>query len=689
MNVTENEKLVSQAQMDAMIEGHADYLCSYRVNISGDECLCGTSKIPEGLIATNGISATELFDIAADRVPDEKERQIYMNCIDRYNLLNAFNSGQKSVSLNHNYNICGRQMFLTTTINMYRNPLTGDIEGLVYLFDMSHQYVEKKIQSLLIGRQFESIALIKVNTGMFSLMSQFLYLPENMSPATLREVEYVPYVRSVASKFIATEETELYMYNSSIANLVEKLKDNDAYYFTVTSVDDKGEKKYKKFAYYYIDDKKDTIISTMEDVTGVIERDSLTGLFNRRGFVREAEKFVKDSSNSGINYAVLFINIKNFKAINEIYSIDGGDMILRAVATRIKESFLRPMVLARSEADHFLCLVDSRNIDYDKLCKILHTKFSINGKIIELHGLCGIYMVKDSELDINRMCDRAKMAKDHVEDIHVRPYAIYEPSMVEAYMEKALSVSSVNNAIDNKEFKVYYQPVYDVNTEKIVSAEALVRWKHPELGFISPDKFIPALEETGLVSKLDMYVFNETHAFIKRRIEDGRFTVPVSTNLSWMDFYDTNMIETMIADMKEMSHPHGYIRFEVTETSYAGMAEKNHSVLESFRNMGAHILIDDFGSGYSSFSTITDYNFDLLKLDMGFVRKIGKNSKIGSVIHSIIDMAHHMDIKVIAEGAETKEQVDFLKRHGCDYIQGYYYSKPLSMEDFGKMLDKQ
>ena len=224
MNVTENEKLISQAQMDAMIEGHADYLCSYRVDLSGDECLCGTSKIPEAFIATNGISATELFDIAADRVPGEKERQIYMDCIDRYNLLNAFNSGQKSVSLNHNYDMGGRQMLLTTTINMYKNPLTGNIEGLMYLFDMSHQYVEKKIQSLLIGRQFESIALIKVHTGKFSLMSQFLYLPENMSPATLREVDYVPYVRSVASKFIATEETELYMYNSSLAHLVEKLR---------------------------------------------------------------------------------------------------------------------------------------------------------------------------------------------------------------------------------------------------------------------------------------------------------------------------------------------------------------------------------------------------------------------------------------------------------------------------------
>lgn len=688
MFFSDDERVSGQTHMDDVIDGHADYIWAYHVNITGDEYLGGISRIKED-IADEGISASELFDAAAEHVPSDMERNIYMEYIDRYNLLNVFKSGRKSVSPNHNYNICGRQMFLTTTINMYKNPHTGDVEGIMYLFDMSHQYVEKKIQSLLIGRQFESISLIRVSSVKFSIMSQFLYLPEGMDEAAVKEVDYISYIREVAEKYIVPEESELYIFNSSISNLTERLKENDSYYFTVTSVDDNGEKKYKKFSYYYIDDKKDTIVSTMEDVTGVIETDSLTGLYNRRGFVREAEKCIKDSGASGINYAVLFINIKNFKMVNEVYGIDGGDMILRAAAASLKKSFLNPVVLARSEADHFLCLADMNNIDYDKLCKMLHVQYTINGKTIELHGLCGVYMVKDSELDINRMCDRAKMAKDHVADIHVQPYAVYEPSMVEAYMEKALSVSSVNNAIDNKEFRVYFQPVFDVNTEKVVSAEALVRWKHPELGFISPDKFIPALEETGLVSKLDMYVFTETHEFIKGRIEEGKYTVPVSTNLSWMDFYDTDMIESMIADLKQLSHPHGYIRFEVTETSYAGMAERNHSVLETFRNMGAHILIDDFGSGYSSFSTITDYNFDLLKLDMGFVKKIGKNTKIGSVIHSIIDMAHHMDIRVIAEGAETKEQVDFLRKHGCDYVQGFYYSKPLSMEEFADMLDRQ
>ena len=156
-----------------------------------------------------------------------------------------------------------------------------------------------------------------------------------------------------------------------------------------------------------------------------------------------------------------------------------------------------------------------------------------------------------------------------------------------------------------------------------------------------------------------------------------------------MDFYDTNMLDNLLVNLKQEGGPHGYVRFEVTETSYAGMAEKNHSVLKAFKDAGASILIDDFGSGYSSFSTITEYDFDILKLDMGFVRKIGKNSKIGSVIHSIIDMAHHMDMRVIAEGVETEEQISFLRRHGCDYVQGYYYSKPLPMEDFAKMLNEQ
>lgn len=689
MEKMKKEGSINQVQLDAILEGRPDYLSSYRVNLTKDECEYGTSKIPEALIATSGISATELFDIAAERVPDEDERQVYAEYIDRYSLLNAYSSGQKSVSLNHNYHLCGKDMYLTTTINMYRNPLTGDVEGVVYLFDMSHHYLEKKIQSRLIGRQFESIAVIKVNTGRFYLLSQFLYIPENMSKASLDEVDYITHVKNVASSYIVEEERDIFLYNSSMENLKEQLEQEESYYFTVKTVNEAGERRYKKFTYYYIDEKKDRIISSMEDVTGVIERDSLTGLYNRRGFVRAAERILEESKDSGIQYAVMFFNLKNFKAVNDYYGIDGGDMLLRGFTAKVKESFLNPVIFARSEADHFVCLVDSENIDYDKLPLLLRGVFTCNNHSVEVQGLCGIYMVKDAGIGINRMCDRAKLAKEHITDIHVKPYAIYESSMRDTYLEKALSINSIDSAIDNKEFKVYYQPVFDINTEKIVSAEALVRWIHPEYGFISPDRFIPGLEETGLVSKLDMYVFSETSRFIKERSDNNQFIVPISTNLSWMDFYDTNMLDNLLVDLKQEGRPYGYVRFEVTETSYAGMAEKNHSVLKAFKDAGASILIDDFGSGYSSFSTITEYDFDILKLDMGFVRKIGKNSKIGSVIHSIIDMAHHMGMHVIAEGVETEEQVSFLRRHGCDYVQGYYYSKPLPMEDFAKMLNEQ
>ena len=689
MEEMKKEGSINQVQLDAILEGRPDYLSSYRVNLTKDECEYGTSKIPEALIATSGISATELFDIAAERVPDEDERQVYAEYIDRYSLLNAYSSGQKSVSLNHNYHLCGKDMYLTTTINMYRNPLTGDVEGVVYLFDMSHHYLEKKIQSRLIGKQFESIAVIKVNTGKFYLLSQFLYIPENMSKASLDEVDYINHVENVASSYIVEEERDIFLYNSSMENLKEQLEQEESYYFTVKTVNEAGERRYKKFTYYYIDEKKDRIISSMEDVTGVIEKDSLTGLYNRRGFVRAAGRILEESKDSGIQYAVMFFNLKNFKAVNDYYGIDGGDMLLRGFTAKVKESFLNPVIFARSEADHFVCLVDSENIDYDKLPLLLRGVFTCNNHSVEVQGLCGIYMVKDAGIGINRMCDRAKLAKEHITDIHVKPYAIYESSMRDTYLEKALSINSIDSAIDNKEFKVYYQPVFDINTEKIVSAEALVRWIHPEYGFISPDRFIPGLEETGLVSKLDMYVFSETSRFIKERSDNNQFIVPISTNLSWMDFYDTNMLDNLLVDLKQEGRPYGYVRFEVTETSYAGMAEKNHSVLKAFKDAGASILIDDFGSGYSSFSTITEYDFDILKLDMGFVRKIGKNSKIGSVIHSIIDMAHHMGMHVIAEGVETEEQVSFLRRHGCDYVQGYYYSKPLPMEDFAKMLNEQ
>ena len=200
--------------------------------------------------------------------------------------------------------------------------------------------------------------------------------------------------------------------------------------------------------------------------------------------------------------------------------------------------------------------------------------------------------------------------------------------------------------------------------------------------------FIPALEENGHISELDFYVLKKVWQFINDRCENNKFVVPISVNLSWMDFYDEIMMEKILKEMdrfRENGREH-MARFEITETSYAAIRENRSGILESLRIKNAKILLDDFGSGFSSFGMLQDYDFDILKIDMSFIRKIGENPKTKSIVHSIIGMAHEIGIKTVAEGVETEEQVSFLRQSGCDYIQGYYYSKPVPIEQFEEVL---
>ncbi|MFR7717675.1 MAG: EAL domain-containing protein [Lachnospiraceae bacterium] len=221
----------------------------------------------------------------------------------------------------------------------------------------------------------------------------------------------------------------------------------------------------------------------------------------------------------------------------------------------------------------------------------------------------------------------------------------------------------------------------------IASAEALIRWNHPEKGMISPGIFIPALEESGQISELSFYVVEQVKELIRARLLHRKQTVPVSINLSWMDFYDETMINGIIEQLQTGEIPRGMIRFEVTETSYAALEENRLGVLNAIRKEGAKILLDDFGSGYSSFGMLRDYNFDILKIDMSFVRKIETNTKTRSILRFLIDMAHEMGVSLVAEGAETQAQTAFLRENGCDYIQGYYYSKPVPETKFCSLLD--
>lgn len=433
--------------------------------------------------------------------------------------------------------------------------------------------------------------------------------------------------------------------------------------------------------FLYIKDIHDEFVSVISS------KDFITGGFNRRGFLHEAKNILKHSSDQQ-SFAIVLFDISGFKAINEYFGTEGGDQLLRIIYEKIHASELHPLIVGRMYGDRFLCLMEQKNLHYDVLTALCKTPFTHGGKTLNISCRCGIYLIEDKSIHIGTMCDYAELAKRRIVDLYLQPYAIFDKDMRIDYIVQSEVRGRTLEALENNEFEVYFQPIYDARTGELASAEALIRWQYPGKGMISPGIFIPALEESGHISKLDHFVANHVSEFLRKRTEEGKTTVPISVNLSWMDFYDQKMIDSILLQIRNNNNPSVVPRFEITETSYAALRERNDDMIAALQNAGGKLLLDDFGSGYSSFSTIRDYNFDIAKLDMGFVHQIGKGNQVKSIIHSIIDMFHHMNVKVIAEGVENETQLDFLRRHGCDYIQGYYFSKPLPQDEFEKLLDE-
>ncbi|MBP0065391.1 EAL domain-containing protein [Anaerobutyricum hallii] len=504
-----------------------------------------------------------------------------------------------------------------------------------------------------------------------------------------KEEAYEGYRSYSSHRAVVESERERFKKCVELSTIKEGLRKDKQYFFTIHETDKTGEVRLKRYSYIYIDERVDIIVGAREDITEFSEKDVLTGGYNRRGFIRITERLLNEVPDR-TKYAVLFFNVKNFKAVNELFGVESGDVVLQNIFRTLTHSKLSPVITARVESDHFVCLVENKNLDFEELTSVCDNKFVKDGKCMNLIIRCGIFYVEEKPMKISGMIDRAKLAKRYITDEYVQPYMVYDHSMQVAYIDKAKLAGELQEGIAKEQFKVYYQPVIDTKTGKIASAEALIRWIHPDKGFISPALFIPALEENGHISELDFYVLKKVWQFINDRCENNKFVVPISVNLSWMDFYDEIMMEKILKEMdrfRENGREH-MARFEITETSYAAIRENRSGILESLRIKNAKILLDDFGSGFSSFGMLQDYDFDILKIDMSFIRKIGENPKTKSIVHSIIGMAHEIGIKTVAEGVETEEQVSFLRQSGCDYIQGYYYSKPLPEEEFVEFLEK-
>ena len=431
-------------------------------------------------------------------------------------------------------------------------------------------------------------------------------------------------------------------------------------------------------------------LSEDRDIISFTERDSLTGLYNREYFYRYAEQF--DLYHKEMEMDAVVVDINHFRMINERYGKAYGDRVLCRIANRFRNMVAESGgIVCRREGDTFLVYCPHRE-DYRDILEEIYTE---SGKEEDARSRIrlrmGIYSNVDKSIDIERRFDRAKLAADTVRGNYARSIAEYDSALHEKELYAEQLLDGFHKALEEHQFQVYYQPKFDIRPDIPVlsSAEALVRWIHPEIGMISPGLFIPLFEENGLIRDLDHYVWREAAAQIRDWKERLGFSVPVSVNVSRIDMYDPHLIETFTGILGEFHLTPQEFLLEITESAYTQDSKQMIDTVNQLRDLGFRIEMDDFGTGYSSLNMISSLPIDALKLDMQFIRAAFGERRDTRLLEVIIDIADYLGVPVIAEGVETEEQLTVLRNMGCDLVQGYYFSRPVPAKEYETFIVKR
>lgn len=417
-------------------------------------------------------------------------------------------------------------------------------------------------------------------------------------------------------------------------------------------------------------------------------KDELTGIYNCETFYSQTRRMLFQDTET--EFWVMRFNIAKFKLINEFYGISTGDQVLTRMARTLSRAVSFYGTYARMEADHFVCCMPADKVKPDsRFYKRMSAEISKLEEEYSMIVQCGIYIVRDRSLPISVMCDRANMASQEIKGNYLNRYAYYDEQTGERYMEEQKLIRDMQRALAEKQFYIELQPVYDTITEKPVSAEALVRWKHPKKGLISPGIFIPLFEKSGLILQLDLFVWEEVCKVLAEAKEKGRVLHPISINISRVDFYEPGLIKKFDGLMEKYGLEKRLLKLEVTESAYTENPQEIIRQVIEFRREGYDVLMDDFGSGYSSLNTLKELPVNILKIDMQFMNNLENSVRAATIVLSIVKMVRLLGMITVAEGVETKSQVEFLRNIGCNQIQGYYFSKPLAIEDYKKLMERQ
>ncbi len=415
------------------------------------------------------------------------------------------------------------------------------------------------------------------------------------------------------------------------------------------------------------------------------ERDELTQVYNKNFFIEYVKKL--DEYNPNVDMDLNVLDIENFHIIQEIYGKEKSDEIIKYVADELKKNVKAyDGIVGRLEEDYFI-MYNKHIEDYAKYIKnfnlLLEEKYGITGINFKL----GVYEINDKNIEIDIRINRAKLVCDHVKNVNQDHYLIYNDSDQKDSLLHEQLIYDFPNSLKNREFSIYYQPKYNIENDEyyISSSEALVRWNHNKYGMISPGIFIGLLEERGLIRDLDKYVWEEAIKDLATWKKEGIKIVPISLNVSRIDLLDDSIVDIFADLVKKYDVDSKYVYLEITESACNANMNQFINRIERLRALGFKIEIDDFGAGYSSLNVLTTIPFDVLKLDMLFVRGMANNKTL-KMIEIVAEIAKYLDVILVAEGVETLDQLNQLKEYGYQVIQGYYFSKPLKKEDFYHLL---
>lgn len=409
----------------------------------------------------------------------------------------------------------------------------------------------------------------------------------------------------------------------------------------------------------------------------------LKGIGKLRRFRRNVNNLLYSSSKE---IGFIQFDIRKFKIVNDLYGEKFGDEVLDFIIRQLKESCNDEQFYINLRSDVFM-IVTEYDSEEELISFIQEFDEKTNYfKNVKLQMSYGVYTVEDRKMEMRQMEDRAAMARKAAKNNVLKNIIFYKEQFKDSLYNRKFIEENMQAAITEKQFLMYLQPKYSIAKNEIIGAEALVRWRHPERGMIYPDQFIPVIEENGFVRKVDYYIWEEACHFIKKCMDEGINTCPVSVNVSRVHLRDDECIKTLSGMIEENGIPKELLELEITET-----ADDQQISLKALqlKEEGFTLLMDDFGSGYSSLNILLETPFDVIKLDKKFIENMMVSEKGRLLLEQVVSMAGKLDIGLLAEGVETKDQIELLESIGCDQVQGYYYAKPMPKEEFFELLKQQ